>query len=60
MSFGWTGALSQFYYRGASKFDATLAPPQPGLQLDRVTLTAVDQSSLVNSVDLTTHSRARL
>lgn len=53
-----SGGFSQFYYRGATRFDATLVPPQPGLQLDRVTLTAVDQSSLVNSLDLTTRIRA--
>ena len=53
-----SGGLSQFYYRGATRFDATLAPPQPGLQLDRVTLTSVDQSSLVNTLDLTTRIRA--
>ena len=56
--FSISGGFSQFYYRGNTKFDATLAPPAPGLQFDRVSLTAVDQSSLVNSLDFTARVRA--
>lgn len=52
-----TGSVSQFYYRGSMKFDATLAPPIPGLQPDQVSLTATDQSSLVSSADLTWRMR---
>jgi hypothetical protein len=52
-----SGSISQFYYRGSMKFDATLAPPVPGLQPDQVSLTATDQSSLVSSADLTWRMR---
>jgi hypothetical protein len=52
-----SGSVSQFYYRGSMKFDATLAPPVPGLQPDQVSLTATDQSSLVSSADLTWRMR---
>ncbi|MGE0356948.1 MAG: tol-pal system YbgF family protein [Burkholderiales bacterium] len=47
------GSLSTTYYRGATKYDATLQPPQPGLQPDQVTLTSTDQSSFVTNVDVT-------
>ena len=47
------GSLSTTYYRGATKYDATLLPPQPGLQPDQVSLTATDQSSFVTNIDLT-------
>ncbi len=47
------GSLSTTYYRGATKYDATLAPPQPGLQPDQISLTSTDQSSFVSNVDLT-------
>lgn len=52
-----SGSISQFYYRGSMKFDATLAPPVAGLQPDQVSLTATDQSSLVSSADLTWRMR---
>ena len=47
------GTFSTTYYRGATKYDATLAPPIPGLQPDQVSLTATDQSSFVTSLDVT-------
>lgn len=47
------GSVSSVYYRGATKYDATLVPPQPGLQPDQVSLTSTDQSSFVTSVDAT-------
>ncbi len=47
------GSLSSTYYRGATKYDATILPPQPGLQPDQVSLTSTDQSSFVTNVDLT-------
>ena len=47
------GSISSTYYRGATKYDATLLPPQPGLQPDQVSLTATDQSAFVTNVDLT-------
>ena len=47
------GSLATTYYRGATKYDATLLPPQPGLQPDQVSLTATDQSSFVTNVDVT-------
>jgi hypothetical protein len=52
-----SGSISQFYYRGSMKFDATLAPPVAGLQPDPVSLTSTDQSSLVSSADLTWRMR---
>lgn len=51
------GGLSQYYYRGASKFDATLAPPTPGLKFDQVSLTTVDQSALISNLDVTARYR---
>lgn len=47
------GSLSSTYYRGATKYDATLLPPVPGLQPDQVSLTATDQSAFVTNLDLT-------
>jgi hypothetical protein len=47
------GSFSTTYYRGATKYDATLAPPIPGLQPDQVSLTSTDQSSFVTSLDVT-------
>lgn len=47
------GSLSTTYYRGATKYDATILPPQPGLQPDQVSLTSTDQSSFVTNIDLT-------
>jgi tetratricopeptide (TPR) repeat protein len=47
------GSVSTTYYRGATKYDATLAPPIPGLQPDQVSLTSTDQSAFVTSIDLT-------
>jgi hypothetical protein len=46
------GSISSYYYTGATKYDATLAPPQPGLTFDRISLTSTDQSSLVTNIDL--------
>ena len=50
---GWrsftSGSLSQFYYRGNSKIDSQ---PQGPNALDRTTLSLVDQSALISSVDL--------
>ena len=46
-----TGSLSQFYYRGNSKIDTTLQQPL-AITLDRTTLSLVDQSALITSVDL--------
>jgi tetratricopeptide (TPR) repeat protein len=46
-----TGSLSQFYYRGNSKIDTTLQQPLANT-LDRTTLSLVDQSALITSVDL--------
>ena len=50
---GWrsftTGSLSQFYYRGNSKIDSQPLGPNA---LDRTTLSVVDQSALISSVDL--------
>ncbi|GAB4297709.1 MAG: hypothetical protein Fur0034_07970 [Desulfuromonadia bacterium] len=51
------GGLSQYYYRGASKFDATLVPPTPGLKFDQISLTSVDQSALVSNLDVTARYR---
>lgn len=47
------GSISSTYYRGATKYDATLLPPQPGLQPDQVSLTGTDQSAFVTNVDVT-------
>lgn len=52
------GSLSTTYYRGATKYDATLLPPQPGLQPDQVSLTSTDQSSFVTNVDVTGRYRS--
>jgi tetratricopeptide (TPR) repeat protein len=50
---GWrsftSGSLSQFYYRGNSKIDSQPLGPNA---LDRTTLSIVDQSALITSVDL--------
>lgn len=50
---GWrsftSGSLSQFYYRGNSKIDSQ---PQGPNALDRTTLSVVDQSALITSLDL--------
>jgi hypothetical protein len=48
------GSVSSYYYRGSTKYDATLAPPVPGLNFDQISLTSTDQSALVTNVDLTT------
>ncbi len=53
-----SGGVSQFYYRGSTKYDATLAPPVPGLKFDQISLTGVDQSSLVTNLDLTWRIRS--
>lgn len=53
-----SGGVSQFYYRGSTKYDATLAPPVPGLKFDQISLTGVDQSSLVTNIDLTWRIRS--
>ena len=47
------GSFSTIYYRGATKYDATILPPQPGLQPDLISLTSTDQSSFVTNIDLT-------
>jgi TolA-binding protein len=50
---GWrsftSGSLSQFYYRGNSKIDSQPMGPNA---LDRTTLSIVDQSALITSLDL--------
>jgi hypothetical protein len=46
------GSVSSYYYRGSTKYDATLAPPIPGLQFDQISLTSTDQSALVTNIDL--------
>ncbi|HEY6239830.1 MAG TPA: tetratricopeptide repeat protein [Burkholderiales bacterium] len=50
---GWrsftSGSLSQFYYRGNSKIDSQPLGPNA---LDRTTLSVVDQSALITSVNL--------
>ncbi|MEQ1516168.1 MAG: hypothetical protein ABL931_06730 [Usitatibacteraceae bacterium] len=46
------GSLSSYYYSGSTKYDATLAPPQPGLNFDQISLTSTDQSALVTNIDL--------
>jgi tetratricopeptide (TPR) repeat protein len=50
---GWrsftSGSLSQFYYRGNSKIDSQPLGPNA---LDRTTLSVVDQSALITSLDL--------
>ena len=46
------GSVSSYYYSGSTKFDATLAPPQPGLTFSQISLTSTDQSALIASVDL--------
>ena len=50
---GWrsftSGSLSQFYYRGNSKIDSQ---PQGPNALDRTTLSVVDQSALISSLNL--------
>jgi TolA-binding protein len=48
------GSFSSYYYRGSTKYDATLAPPVPGLNFDQISLTSTDQSALVTNMDLTT------
>jgi len=48
------GSLSSTYYRGATKYDASLAPPVPGLPPpDQVSLTSTDQSAFVTNIDVT-------
>jgi TolA-binding protein len=44
-----SGSLSQFYYRGNSKIDSQPMGPNA---LDRTTLSIVDQSALITSLDL--------
>lgn len=51
------GSVSSYYYHGSTKYDATLAPPQPGLNFDQVSLTGTDQSSLVTNIDLNARYR---
>ena len=50
---GWrsfaSGSLSQFYYHGNSKIDSQPLGPNP---LDRTTLSIVDQSALITSLNL--------
>ena len=46
------GSVSSYYYSGSTKYDATLAPPQPGLNFDQISLTSTDQSALVTNIDL--------
>ncbi len=48
------GSFSSYYYRGSTKYDATLAPPVPGLNFDQISLTSTDQSALVTNTDFTT------
>lgn len=47
------GSVSSYYYHGSTKYDASLAPAQPGLGFDQVSLTSTDQNSLVTNLDLT-------
>jgi tetratricopeptide (TPR) repeat protein len=51
------GSLSQYYYRGNSRVDSTetpiVGPPQP-----LPTLTSLDQSALINNLDLTGRFRS--
>lgn len=51
------GSVSSYYYHGSTKYDATLAPPVPGLNFDQVSLTGTDQSSLVTNIDLNARYR---
>lgn len=51
------GSVSSYYYHGSTKYDATLAPPQPGLNFDQVSLTGTDQSALVTNIDLNARYR---
>lgn len=46
------GSVSSYYYSGSTKYDATLAPVQPGLNFDQISLTSTDQSALVTNIDL--------
>jgi tetratricopeptide (TPR) repeat protein len=50
--YSYFGSISSYYYHGSSKYDATLAPPQPGLGFDQISLTGTDQSSIVTNIDL--------
>jgi tetratricopeptide (TPR) repeat protein len=52
------GSASSYYYHGSTKYDATLAPPQPGLNFDQISLTGTDQSALVSNIDLNGRVRA--
>lgn len=51
------GSVSSYYYHGSTKYDATLAPPQPGLNFDQVSLTGTDQSAFVTNIDLNARYR---
>jgi hypothetical protein len=54
------GSLSQYYYGGASRADTTITTVTPATNattIDTQTLSGIDQSQLVNNVDLTTRYR---
>ncbi|MEO8101045.1 MAG: hypothetical protein ABI790_00875 [Betaproteobacteria bacterium] len=55
--YSYFGSVSSYYYRGSTKYDATLAPPQPGLNFDQISLTGTDQSALVTNIDLNARLR---
>jgi tetratricopeptide (TPR) repeat protein len=55
--YSYYGSVSSYYYRGSTKYDATLAPQQPGLNFDQISLTATDQSSMVTNIDLNARLR---
>jgi hypothetical protein len=50
--FSFFGSVSSYYYNGSSKYDATLAPPLPGLTFSQISLTSTDQSALITNIDL--------
>jgi hypothetical protein len=51
------GSISSYFYHGSTKYDATLAPAQPGLAFDQISLTGTDQSALVTNIDLNARYR---
>lgn len=55
--YSYFGSVSSYYYHGSTKYDATLAPPQPGLAFDQISLTGTDQSALVTNIDLNARYR---
>ena len=55
----WTyfGSLSSYFYVGKSQIETLVAPPPGELTFNRETLSAIDQRSLISSIDLNARRR---